>query len=239
MAAGEQARGEWKAFRGGLAAGLLFGVLGLALGVYVLNMLGLVVVSFSRVPGVQDFLYWAYANLRLSVVPFTAIAALYTHQLRRLHALAGDSATPPEQLDRAERWVDISATLFFGVGVVWTAIGMRSALLSALGGLDQSAAAELGAFEILRRLVDGGILLALSTTIVGAVGGYLMRLGKTVVAGERLEAFHNRLAEEAAARFERRLAAIELHLSHIAGETAGAAAAERLRERGPERREQR
>jgi len=82
----------------------------------------------------------------------------------------------------------ISATLFFGVGVVWTAIGMRSALLSALGGLDQSAAAELGAFEILRRLVDGGILLALSTTIVGvvpsielviycAVGGRLSILG--------------------------------------------------------------
>jgi len=56
-------------------------------------------------------------------------------------------------------------------------------------------------------------VIALSTTIVGAVGGYLMRLGKTVVAGERLEAFHNRLAEEAAARFERRLAAIELRLA--------------------------
>ena len=41
---------------------------------------------------------------------------------------------------------------------------------------------------VLRKLVDGGILLALTTTIVGGVGGYLMRLGKTVLLGSRLQA---------------------------------------------------
>jgi len=213
----EERRRHWRSFRDGLIAGLLFGFIGIALVVYALNMLGVVIISFTRVPAVQEFLHWAYANLRLSVVPFAAILALYTYQLHRLGALAADTSSPPEHVDRAEKWVDSSASLFFGVGVIWTAIGMRSALLTALGGLDQGTAARLGAFEILRRLVDGGILLALSTTIVGAIGGYLMRVGKTLVVGARLEAFHTHLADASAERFERRLASIEGHLARLAG----------------------
>ena len=46
------------------------------------------------------------------------------------------------------------------------------------------------ASHVLARLVDGGILLALSTTIAGAVGGYLMRLFKTVSIGIELTAFY-------------------------------------------------
>ena len=65
-----------------------------------------------------------------------------------------------------------SHRLFFGIGVIWTAIGMRSALIVGLSDLDSAMAAQLGSFEILRRLIQGGILLALSTTIFGAVGGY-------------------------------------------------------------------
>ena len=39
-------------------------------------------------------------------------------------------------------------------------------------------------------LFRSGILLALSTTIVGAVGGYLMRLGKTIYLGGLLSVFY-------------------------------------------------
>jgi len=217
-------RGKWQRFRNGLLAGLAGAFVGIGVGIYVLNMLGFVVISFSRVPAVQDFLHWAYANLRLSVVPFTAILIFYIHQLRRLITLAADPGSPPEQVDRAEKWIDTASSLFFGVGVIWTAIGLRSALLAALGGLDQTSAAQLGAFEILRRLVDGGILLALSTTIVGAVGGYLMRLTKTLLAGARLDAFHARLADASADEFEQRLSAIEGHLARIAESAGGTGA---------------
>ena len=73
-------------------------------------------------------------------------------------------------------------------GVIWTAVGMRSALQSALG--DPDGALTDTASNVLRKLVDGGILLALTTTIVGGVGGYLMRLGKTVLVGAGLQDFY-------------------------------------------------
>ena len=67
------------------------------------------------------------------------------------------------------------------LALFWTAIGMRSALVYALG--DPETTAADGAFNLLRNLVDGGILIALSTTIFGGVGGYLMRVSKTVFVG--------------------------------------------------------
>jgi len=84
--------------------------------------------------------------------------------------------------------LDLSATLFVGIGVIWTAIGMRDALIYGLG--DPVVSATAGAFSVLQRLVDGGILLALSTTIVGGAGGYLMRVIKSVVLGEKLTALY-------------------------------------------------
>ena len=36
-------------------------------------------------------------------------------------------------------------------------------------------------------------LLALTTTIVGAMGGYLMRLGKTMSVGAQLHTFYDRV----------------------------------------------
>jgi hypothetical protein len=39
-------------------------------------------------------------------------------------------------------------------------------------------------------MVDGGILLALSTTIFGGVGGYLMRVLKTVSVGAELKRYY-------------------------------------------------
>jgi hypothetical protein len=48
------------------------------------------------------------------------------------------------------------------------------------------------ALAVLQRLVDGGILLALSTTIVGGIGGYLMRTLKSLLLGARLNALYLR-----------------------------------------------
>ena len=85
---------------------------------------------------------------------------------------------------------NVCANLFVGIGVIWTAVGMRSALQAALG--DPGAALVDTAGSVLQKLVDGGILLALTTTIVGGVGGYLMRLGKTMVVGAPLQEYYDR-----------------------------------------------
>ena len=65
---------------------------------------------------------------------------------------------------------------------------MRGALLHALG--DPGVAAQAGAFNVLQRLVDGGILTALSTTILGGIGGYLMRVAKGLYLGARLNRYY-------------------------------------------------
>ncbi len=46
---------------------------------------------------------------------------------------------------------------------------------------------------MLQKLVDGGILLALTTTIVGGVGSYVMRLAKTMVVGAGLQEYYDRV----------------------------------------------
>jgi hypothetical protein len=74
--------------------------------------------------------------------------------------------------------MEILTTLFFAIGVIFTAWGLQNALVSALEGLGRTEASRLGAWGILKRLVDNGILIALWTTIVGGTGGYLMRVGK-------------------------------------------------------------
>ena len=92
---------------------------------------------------------------------------------------------------------------------------MRGALLEGLGDLDAQSAAKLGAFSILQRLVDGGILLALSTTIFGAVGGYFFRLVKSLAVGTEVKAFYNRLAEQQADGVHATLRSIDVRLSQL------------------------
>ena len=71
---------------------------------------------------------------------------------------------------------------------------MRAALIAALG--DPSGMDGKGAFIVLQRLVDGGILLALSTTIVGGIGGYLMRVVKALAVGRYLGVFYVQAGRE-------------------------------------------
>ena len=128
------------------------------------------------------------------MLPFAAVLAAYAIQLRKLEKLLQQDDPALASVSRHEQLLDLCANLFFGIGVIWTAIGMRDALLHALG--DPSITASEGAFAILQRLVDGGILLALSTTIVGGIGGYLMRALKSVLLGEQLTAVYMRAHRE-------------------------------------------
>ena len=70
---------------------------------------------------------------------------------------------------------------------------------------------------MLQRLVDGGILLALSTTIVGGVGGYLMRVIKTVLVGAPLRRCYAEAGRAQGVRISAQLAAIEDYLQGLAG----------------------
>jgi len=163
------------------------------------------------IPGESQvaLLNWAGDNLGLSIWAFGLCLASFFATLHLLQSRLSDTGNYRSvvQLDQlSDVWIHV----FIGIGVVWTAIGMRSALVDTLSA-PQSLGNDAG--QVLERLVEGGILLALSTTIVGAVGGYLMRLIKTVSIGGQLTEFyyrHERIDWEAALG---RLRNIEHHLA--------------------------
>ena len=133
--------------------------------------------------------------------------------LSRLHQLLDRGSTLREAVE-LDQLLDVWIHLFVGIGVIWTAVGMRSALQSALGDPGEALVDTAG--SVLQKLVDGGILLALTTTIVGAMGGYLMRLAKTMMVGAQLHTFYDSLYKAdlkdlvaSTQRIERQLAAFE------------------------------
>ena len=208
-------------FSAGFITGAL-GVLSIAtILLYMLNMSEIVAISVLEVPSVQRMLAWTYDNLRLSVIPFCLTFLLYTGSLLRLKRFLRNQHVSVEKIAQIDHLVDIWINLFFGIGVIWTAIGMRGALLEGLGDLNAQSAAKLGAFSILQRLVDGGILLALSTTIFGAVGGYLLRIVKLLAVGTQVKAYYSRLTEQQTEGVHSTLRSIDARLSQLVSGAIG------------------
>jgi hypothetical protein len=163
-------------------------------------------------PSSREAFAWAYRNLGLSMPVFAVVLLLFVLSVRQLrHRLARGEAL--EQVAQADHLADIWTSVFFGIGVIWTAIGMRNALLFALG--DPQATLQQGAFAVLQRLVDGGILLALSTTIFGGVGGYLMRVVKTLSVGADLKRYYRDQASAQGREMLLSLQAMEHHLRQL------------------------
>ena len=193
----------------GLAAGALGTLIGGAAVLYVLSRAGLIYFEDPAIGSPGVWLHWAYTNLGLSIPVFAGLLLAYFVTLGRLrHAL--DTSKPINQVVQLDHLADIWTTLFFGTGVIWTAIGMRSALIFALG--DRDAAMAQGAFAMLERMIDGGILLALSTTIFGGIGGYLMRVYKTMTLGTRLQHAYDQAARADTSEMRESLQRIEEHL---------------------------
>ena len=201
------------------SAGFITGALGVLLMgaamLYMLNMSEVVAISVLKIPSIQRVLGWTYENLRMSVIPFSLVFLCFIGSLLRLNRYLQNPAVSPDKIAQTEHLVDIWINLFFGIGVIWTAIGMRGALLEGLGDLNSQSAAQLGAFSILQRLVDGGILLALSTTIFGAVGGYALRLIKSLTVGARIKTYYNRFAKQQTESVQHVLESIDDRLSQI------------------------
>jgi hypothetical protein len=177
---------------------------------------------------IQAAVEWTRRNLGLSVLPFAVVLVLYLHNLRALEQRLANNR-PQEEIAQLEHLIDVWTSLFFGIGVIWTAIGMRSALLYALG--DPATAAQSGAYTILQRLVDGGILTALTTTIVGGIGGYLMRVIKSSWLGTRLSRYYEAQELLQAARVEQLLRDIRESIGCVTAGSSGAATCELLEER--------
>jgi hypothetical protein len=190
-------------------AGALGTLLGASAALYTLSRLGWIHFDNAPVSNPGAWLHWAYINLGSSIPVFAALLLAYFITLGRLREALLHNR-PITKIVHFDHLTDIWTTLFFGAGVIWTAIGMRSALIFALG--DRAAAMEQGAFAMLERMVDGGILLALSTTIFGGVGGYVMRVYKTVTLGTKLQQQYDKAARADTSQMSASLQRIEAHL---------------------------
>jgi hypothetical protein len=193
----------------GLAAGALGTLIGGAATLYVLSRMGVIYFNDTVLSSPGEWLHWAYTNLGLSIPVFAGLLLAYFVTLGRLRN-ALELSKPINQVVQLDHLTDIWTTMFFGTGVIWTAIGMRSALIFALG--DRDAALAQGAFAMLERMVDGGILLALSTTIFGGIGGYLMRVYKTMTLGAALQQQYDKAARADTSEMRASLQRIEEHL---------------------------
>jgi len=196
-------------FAKGVAAGGLGTFIGGAATLYVLSRMEIVHFNDTAISRPGEWLHWAYLNLGSSIPVFALLLLAYFVTLGRLRTALGDSR-PIDRIVQLDHLTDIWTTLFFGTGVIWTAIGMRSALIFALG--DRDAALQQGAFAMLERMIDGGILLALSTTIFGGVGGYLMRVYKTITLGADLQQQYDKAARADTSEMRASLQRIERHL---------------------------
>jgi hypothetical protein len=188
-----------RGFFNGLLLGMTLSFITGLVVVYLLTALGVISVAVLEVPRVQVLFEWSQRNLGLSILPFGITLGLYIHSLRSLQQRLEDQR-PLDEISQLEHLNDVWTSLFFGIGVIWTAIGMRSALLYALG--DPGVAAQDGAYAVLQRLVEGGILTALTTTIVGGIGGYLMRVIKSSLLGTRLSRYYEAQEQHHASRVE-------------------------------------
>jgi len=200
---------QGRRFLQGLTAGAVGSLLGGGALLYVLSKTQIVTFSDERLPNLSQWLDWAYVNLGSSIPVFVLLLLAFFFSLKRLRSHL-ENERPINQVVQLDHLTDIWTTLFFGTGVIWTAIGMRSALLFALGDPDETI--QQGAFAILERMVEGGILLALSTTIFGGIGGYMMRLYKAVTLGALLQQHYDRAARVDTSSMRESLHRIERHL---------------------------
>jgi len=210
---------QQRGFFNGLLLGMTLSFITGLVGMYLLTMLGVMSVSILEVPQIQLLLEWLQQNLGLSIVPFGITLGLYVHSLRLLQQGLHDQR-PADEISQLEHLNDVWTSLFFGIGVIWTAIGMRSALLYALG--DPDIASQAGAYAVLQRLVEGGILTALTTTIVGGIGGYMMRVVKSSLLGTRLSRYYEEQEQHHAGRVEALLSDIRESINCV-GARGGAA----------------
>ena len=154
---------------------------------------------------------WLALNLGYSAPLFCVALLFVVHSMACLLEELGKDKCCSSRTFHLEHRVDIGISLLFGIGVLFTAIGIRDALTTAIDG----EAAAINGGEVLALLVNGGILSAMTTTVVGGALGYSLRVIKVLATGEKLEKVHARMMGEGLQKQEALLQCISNQLKTI------------------------
>ena len=159
----------------------------------------------------QGLTNWLALNLGYSAPLFCVALLFVIHSMACLLEELGKDKCCSSRTFHLEHRVDIGISLLFGIGVLFTAIGIRDALTTAIDG----EAAAINGGEVLALLVNGGILSAMTTTVVGGALGYSLRVIKVLATGEKLEKVHARMMGEGLQKQEALLQCISNQLKTI------------------------
>jgi hypothetical protein len=153
-----------------------------------LSQLGLI--AFTGTGWIVNTVNMISGHLGYSTVFFIPVFTGFGYYFVQLSSSISKFKTDPDQMERIRYFnagTEIFIVLSFAIGVLFTAWGLQNALVSALGdGMGEKEAGRIGAWGILKRLVDNGFLIAFWTTIVGGTAGYIMRLFKFLSLGKKL-----------------------------------------------------
>ena len=154
-------------------------------------------VAFDSAVDMRSVAGWLNVNLGISAPLFALLSALgWTHlsSLKKTLRTEGDALT---QIAHLEQRLDLVIALLFGVGVLYTAVGLRGALIQAI-----DTPSEQSASGMLAALVNGGILSAMTSTVVGGVLGYGLRILKLLHVGHALDVYYATQERQAIERRE-------------------------------------
>jgi len=171
---------------------------------YLLKLFG-IIIFVNRFSLFQKYI----ANLGSSIYFFSGNIILYTIACLMLTKALGRKPATYYEINFWNTAVNLSVSLFFGIGVLYTAVGMQRAFQMALGNINQELVVSMGPWGVLERLVKGGFLMALITTIVGGALGYILRLVKFMVFGKKLIMIKNEHDDLNSQRIIEKLSAIE------------------------------
>lgn len=128
-----------------------------------------------------------FRHLRYSVIPFALLIIIFQILILKMRLKMDSPDARISEITFLDRLLNVVISAFFGVGIIWTAIGMETALMNSLEGMLDMDTANPGisAMGLLDRLVNGGLLFALSTTVFGGACGYLLKIFKIIYIGKQ------------------------------------------------------
>jgi len=177
--------------------GLLLAILYAVFIIIVLNQTG--VVNFTGGAWFISRINYLTDNLGFSINWFLAALVYYFFSFFKLKMNLRNYETHPQNEKLILFYnssVEMCITLCFATGVIYTSIGIISAVTSSLGNLTQEQALREGSFGILSKFINNGLLTALLSTVVYGIAGYILRIVKQIFLGKSLIQFSIWLKEQ-------------------------------------------